>query len=257
MKKILGIIIGTILSVTMAIANDYKFIQIDNLMYEPQNTTFADLVKDINKQKNIGFVVFSGNNISKPDREYLEQFLKEANKLKVPYYVVIGNKDVNKQKGLGKADYLKIVSKYSKSHKKIDKPNYVFEKKGIIFIVVDGAKDVIPSSMGYYKTETLNWLEAELNLYQNKNVVIIQHFPLIPPAQKETHYTFKTEDYLKMLSAHSNVKALVSGHFGVNKETNLNGIIHISTTSAPTYRIIDISDIETPNPTFWSVIKEK
>ena len=52
------------------------------------------------------------------------------------------------------------------------------------------------------------------------------------------------------------MKALVAGHFGVNKEEMVNGILHISTQNAPTYRVIDILDYDTENPTFWSTIKE-
>ena len=63
------------------------------------------------------------------------------------------------------------------------------------------------------------------------------------------------KDYLKLLSEHNNVKAIISGHFNVNKEQKVDNILHISTKNAPTYRIIDILDYETEKPVFWSTLK--
>ena len=247
-------------SINSAFCADMRFIQVDNLLYSASNQTSIDMTEklfnDINKQKDVKFIVFSGNNIVKPSKENLDGFLEQAKKLKHPYYIILGNKDVNKQKNLGKNDYLKIVSKKNRTHKKITSPNYVFEKKGLVFIVVDGSKDVIPTSMGYYKSKTLDWLEVELNKYFDKKIVILQHFPLIPPSKKESHYTFKAEEYLELLNSHNNVLAVISGHFGVDKEIEQNGILHISTTSAPNYKIIDILNYDSENPEFWSITKQ-
>ena len=110
--------------------------------------------------------------------------------------------------------------------------------------------------MGYYKADVLSWLDEQLNLYKDKNVVILQHFPIVPPAEKESKYTFKADEYLKLLSRHNNVKAVFAGHFGVDNEQTVNGILHVATGNSPKYRIIDMTDYETQTPTFWSVIKE-
>lgn len=246
--------------ITAAYASDLRFAQVDGVMYsandELSEQRLDKIINEINNQKNISFVVFSGNNIAKPSVANLEAFLKETKKLHAPYYLVLGNKDVNKQKGLGKTEYMKLVSKTSRAHKKIHSPNYVFEKKGVVFIVVDGSKEVIPTPMGYYKPEVVTWLDEQLNLYSEKNVVIIQHFPIIPPVQRESLYTAKPEAFLKVIAKHKNIKAIVSGHFGVNKESDIKGIKFISTAEAPVYKIIDIMDCESKKPVFWSIIKE-
>lgn len=258
-KKILGVILLFCAFISSAYAADLRFAQIDGLMYTQNADSeqrFDKIINEINKQKNISFVLFSGNNIAKAKQENLDAFLKEAKKLNVPYYVLLGNKDVNKQKKLGKEDYLKSVSKKSHAHKKIVSPNYVFEKNGMVFIAVDGSKDVIPTSQGYYRPDTVSWLDNELTKYRDKNVVILQHFPIIPPAEKESHYTAKPDEFLKVLAKHSNVKAIISGHFDVNNEKHLRNIIFISTAEAPVYRIIDVIDADGKNPTFWSIIKE-
>ncbi|MBE7703495.1 MAG: hypothetical protein E7Z89_05525 [Cyanobacteria bacterium SIG28] len=256
MKKIL-IILGLFLTSLSVQAKDMRIVQIDNFLYSPENQEIADkTIANINKLKKVDFVVFSGNNISKPSKDYLEKFLKTAKKLNSPYYVVLGNKDVNKQKHLSKSEYMQVLQKKNKFYKKITSPNYVFEKNGIIFIVVDGSKEVIPSSMGYYKANVMTWLEEQLDLYKDKKVIIFQHFPVVAPAKKESYYTYKADEYLKLLDNYSNIKALVAGHFNVNNEQKVNGILHISTSNAPNFRVIDIIDYDTDNMTFWATVKD-
>ena len=126
----------------------------------------------------------------------------------------------------------------------------------MIFIVADGSKEFLPTPIGYYREDTILWLDDKLDDYKNKNVVIFQHYPIIPPAKRETHYTYKADEYLKLLSEHKNVKAVFAGHFNTNNEKTIDGILHVSTKDAPNYRVVDILDYETENPTFWSTIKD-
>lgn len=254
-NKFLGVLLTFFVLTASVLAEDLRFVQVDGLCYSSEQA-LDKIITEVNRLKNVSFVVFSGNNISKPNRSDLEAFLKQAKGFKAPVYIILGQKDVNKQKNLGKADYMKIVSKHNHTHKKITSPNYVFEKKGVVFIVLDGSKEVIPTSMGYYKPEVVKWLDEQLTLNKDKNVVILQHYPIIPPCEKEMKYTAKPENYLKVLAKHNNVKAVVAGHFGVNKEMDYNGVKHISTADAPVYRVIDILDCETKKPEFWSIIKE-
>ena len=155
---------------------------------------------------------------------------------------------------MSKKDYAKYVHKFARSHKP-KTPNYIFEKKGVVFMVADGAKDVIPSRNGFYKDDVLEWMDANLTLYSSKPVIILQHFPVLPPSKRESYYTFKSDKYLDVISKHTNVKAVIAGHFGVNKEENLNGVLHISTAPAPSYRVIDIIDYDTNTPTIWAEVR--
>ncbi len=257
MKKIFGLLATILLTTLTAFSADMRFVQVDGALYNSTNKeSFKNLIEKINKEKNVEFIVFTGNNISKPNQDELKNFLNESKELNKPFYVILGQKDVNKQKKLGKKEYMEILHKNVRTYKKINSPNYVFEKKDIIFIVADGSKEVIPTPMGYYKEDVILWLDEQLDKYKNKNVVILQHYPIIPPSKKETHYTYKADEYLKLISEHKNVKAIVSGHFDTNNEQEYNGVLHISTKNAPVYRIIDILDYDTKNPTFWSTIKE-
>ena len=256
MKKFLILFLVFILSVSVVFAKDMRFVQVTDIKFSGENVQMLeDFIEQINRQKDIEFVIFNGDNIAKPDKVELDKFLEKIKKLNKPFYIVLGEKDVNKYKHLGKEDYLKTIKKQFKKYKP-ENSNYVFEVDKFVFIVVDGSKEVIPSTNGYYKEDTLSWLENQLDLYLDRNVIIFQHFPLIPPSEKETYYTFKPEKYLEILSKHSNVKAIISGHFGVNKEVTFNGISHISTAGLPFYRVVDILNYESQNPIVWAELRE-
>ena len=79
---------------------------------------------------------------------------------------------------------------------------------------------------------------------------------MIPPAEKESYYTFRPENYLEILNKHRNVLAVISGHFGVNKEETHDGTLHISTAPIPYYRIIDILNIDSSQPSIWAQVKK-
>lgn len=256
MKRILSLFLTLLFFISAVQAKDLRFAQISDVRYSQENSApLQAIIKDINKQKNVEFTVFTGDNINKPSPAELESFLKEAKKLKTPFYIILGDKEVNKLKHMSKAEYIDIIKKNVRSYKP-EKPNYTFEKEKVIFIAADGSKDVIPSPNGYYKDDVLEFLDTELSKYPEHNVIILQHFPIIPPSNKESHYTFKPENYLAVLSKHKNVKAIISGHFGVNSEKTHNGIVHITTAGAPYYRIIDILDCDSANPTIWAQLNQ-
>ena len=112
-------------------------------------------------------------------------------------------------------------------------------------MVVDGAKEVIPGAAGYFKEDTLKWLDRTLKKYKDDYVVIFQHFPIEEPYFNRTHKTFDADGYRTILDKHDNVVAIVSGHFHANGEKMVDGVYHISTPSlleSPHYyKVIDIS----------------
>ena len=196
----------TLLSILMlqcsVFAESIKFVQVTDTHFiakdKYRTEVLEETVKSINKEKDISFVVFTGDNLDSPKEEYLPDFINIINKLDVPYYLVIGNHDVFKNNGLSKDHYLEIVKDYNYFYK-YKKANYVFKKDGFVFIVVDGAKEIIPGSIGYYKEDTLKWLDKQLKKYKNKPVIILQHFPLLTMKERPTHRVYQKEKYLELL----------------------------------------------------------
>lgn len=257
MKKLLGLLLVYVLFASNVMARDIRFVQITDVRYSKQNNSemLQNVIKDVNRQKNVDFVVFTGDSLEKPDLQILKDFVSEAKHLRRPFYVVIGDKDVNKYKGLSKKEFQAYLKKKLPNYKTADL-NYTFEKSGMVFMVADGAKDVIPSTNGYFKDDVVEWVDANLDLNYNKNVIILQHFPLTEPEENESYRTFKPQNYLDVIKKHNNVKAVISGHFGINKEVTEDGVVHISTAPLPYYRIIDVLDCTSKQPVLWAEVRQ-
>ncbi len=249
-------------SANCAFANDIKFVQIADAHYASDNEytqkVLEETVKKINEQKDISFVIFTGDNINRPKRENLVNFTRIANKLETPYYVVFGDHDVYKNGGMSKVDYLKIIKDNNFGFKQ-KTANYVIKKRGFVFLIVDGAKEVIPGAIGYYKESTLKWVDTQLTKYKKRPVVIVQHFPLVEPKERKSHRVHEPEKYFEILNKHKNVIAIVSGHYHTNGETMQNGVYHISTPSllmSPNYyKVIDIVTTPKFSPMIYTELK--
>ncbi len=245
-----------------------KFVQVTDTHFDLKNENsvkqLEKCVKDINTLKGVSFVIFTGDNISNARENDLTGFIKRINKLKVPYYIVLGNHDVFKGQGLSKEKYNQIVrlNNYFWFHLKW---NYVFKKKGYTFIVLDGAKEVIPGPAGYYKADTLEWFDQQLEKNQDKPVIIFQHYPVIesktfPQSRYKTHKVYQVEKYYDVINKYDNILAIVSGHLHVNSEIMENGIYHINTPTLlaepSCYKIIDIITKDGLSPIIYTQLKE-
>ena len=269
MKKALLTLFTLFLIQTSCFAdNSIKFVQVTDTHFDLKNENSVNLlekcVKDINALKGVSFVVFTGDNIANAKENDLAVFIKKINKLKTPYYLVLGNHDVFKTQGLSKERYNQVVrlNNYFWFHLKW---NYVFKKKGYTFIVLDGAKEVIPGPAGYYKADTLEWLDKQLEKNKNRPVIILQHYPIIesknfPVSRYKTHKVYQVDKYYDVINKYDNILAIISGHLHVNSEIMENGIYHINTptllANPHTYKIIDIITKDDLSPIIYTQLKE-
>lgn len=262
-KNIILTLLSLLLLQCSVYANVVKFAQVTDSHFiskdEYRTDVLKETVKNINKQKGIEFVVFTGDNLDSPHAEYLPNFIKIINKLNVPYYLVIGNHDVFKNNGLSKAHYLEIV-RDNNCFYKYKKPNYVFKKDGFVFIVLDGTKEVIPGSAGYYKDDTLNWLDKQLKKYKSSPVIIFQHFPIFANKIPSTHEVYQKEKYIDILDKHDNVVSIIAGHLHSNSEIMRNGVYHITSptllSEPPVYKIITVTTTKGFSPMIYTELKE-
>ena len=193
----------------------------------------------------------------------MRTFISIAKRLKIPYYIVVGNHDVYKNKKMSKARYFEILREGNPFYRQRT-PNYKFTKNGFVFLTVDGAKEVIPGSIGYYRKDTLDWVDQMLTKNSKNSVIILQHFPVEYPDGVEnklkTHRTYKVEEYQKILEKHTNVLAVLSGHFHVNSENMKNGVYHISSPSIinmpNSYKVIDIITTKDFSPLIYTQLRE-
>lgn len=265
MKKLLSNIILSIaltLVGNCSFAKNIKFIQITDSHFSMNNDyakeTLERAVKSINKEKDVAFVIFTGDNINRPRKEDLVEFVRTVNKLDAPYYLAFGDHDVYKNGGLSKIEYIHTVRENNLFYRQKN-INYTIKKNGFVFLVVDGAKEVIPGSIGYYKDSTIEWVDKQLKKYKKYPVVIVQHFPLVAPKDHNTHKVYKPEKYLEVLEKHNNVIAIISGHYHINSEKMEDGIYHISSPSLLAepnyYKVIDIVTTPGFSPMIYTELK--
>ena len=244
-------------------AGEIKFVQVTDTHVSKASEYSQEVLKaaveDINSQENISFVVFTGDNIDSSKTENLDVFMKIVKKLNVPYYIVVGNHDVFKSNGLSKKRYYEVIKAHNWFYHPA-KPNFVFKRGEFVFIALDGAKETIPGTNGYYRESTLKWFDNQLTKYANKKVVVFQHFPILPPTEEKSHQVYRAEDYVAILKKHDNVIAIVSGHYHLNKEKMDNGIYHISSPSlvgvTNPYKIIDIVTTKGFSPMIYTQLRE-
>ncbi len=243
MKKLL--ILATIFFCvnSFAKAENVKFIQVTDVHLTQNNALYLeDFVSDINtKYHDLDFVIFTGDNIDQANQNDLETFLSIVKKIKTRKYVVIGNHDVFKSKNLDKNLYMQLVRKNLGAYHS-SKPNYVFKCKGVVFVVMDGVKELIPGPGGYFKQAEFDWLDKTLTKYKKDRVVIIQHFPLLDGKARRNE-VYNKQEYLDLLKKHNNVISVISGHYHENREEFKDNIYHVLTmkfVNNTYYKIIEI-----------------
>lgn len=214
-------------------AKTIEFIQIADLHLVQTDSSiknFEHLINSVNSMDNLDFVVFTGDNLDKPDVQVLDIFLKMCKNLKVPYYIQIGNHDCLKANGLTKSIYIQKVKENSVQNFKSF--NFVVKRGNTVFLFLDGTKELLPTRRGYFNDETLAWLDKQLTKYMTKNVIIFQHYPLIDESEGSSHNLYMSQKYWEVLAKHKNVKAVFSGHYHVAREEIVNNILHVTTPTA-------------------------
>ena len=257
--NILFLIVFVLIFSSSVYAKDVKFIQVTDLHFDATQGSienFNNLIEQINKIRDLDFVVFTGDNIDSAKKRMLNDFLKIAKKIDVPYYIEIGNHDCFKAGGLSKAEYRKMVNKSLKrNHKDF---NFVKKQDKLVFLFIDGVKEIIPAHNGYYNSETLQWLEKQLDKYKNKKVIIFQHFPLMEERPNSNHNLFRPEQYFEIISKHDNILAIFAGHYHSPNELNKDGVLYYISGSAhgkeASYREVYIEDLGNNKYEFYTQI---
>lgn len=202
-------------------------------------------IMSINSRKDIDFVVFTGDNIDKSTPANLKIFCKTARKLNKPYYIIMGNHDAHKIAGIPKDTYMSIIKKANKYQPKAES-NFNFSiNKYLEAVFVDGVTINVPSTHGFFTDDTIMWLKKTIRKNKNKEILIFQHFPIIPPANNPSHEILEVTNEKNVLLLSKNILLVASGHYHIGKVTvDDDGIYHISTPSLlheRQYRIIRVN----------------
>ena len=186
------------------------------------------------KKKTPDFIVFLGDNVDKSVEENVIGFMRAVYGIKIPYYLVFGNNDAHRVRGLDKTEYLDIVSAFNNNQTAEDKYYYFKPNGDIICVVIDATPDFAPSKHGEISDEQLEWLENLLKKYPKRLFFIFQHCPLMPPREDYSLSFLNTDKYKQILKTYKNIILVSSGHYHQGYITkDENGVRHIS---APAFK---------------------
>lgn len=251
---ILACVIGT--QGCGANSSNLKFAQISDVHYSnfEKDTSFKllsesaqlldDAVCQVNDTPNIDFIMFTGDMVNLPREEQLLDFIKHANLLYRPWYVVLGNHDISHSGRLNKKLYFDILNGHNQNFN-FTTPYYSFcPKKGYKVIGLDTIIDYRMTSQGEVSEEQLQWLKKELDDSKGDVVIIFTHVPLIEPFPSENHRLINSYEVKLLLKKYDNPIIVCSGHYHATKIFQEHNVLFISTPSLVSYpnafRIINI-----------------
>ena len=230
-----------------ATSSSLRFAQISDAHYSTfeQNTSFKllnssgdlldDAIMQVNNTPRLDFVMFTGDMVNQPQEDQLLSFIKHANLLSYPWYVVFGNHDISHGGRLSKKMYLDILNGHSNNYC-YTCPYYSFTpKKGYKVIGLDTIIDYQMTSQGEVSEEQLKWLKNELDHSKHDVIIIFTHVPLIEPFPSENHRLRNSYDVKLLLKKYDNPIIVCSGHYHATKIFQEDNILYINTPSLVSY----------------------
>lgn len=223
-----------------------KFAQISDDHFNPKSNRVTwrmvkysgELLKDaidqINNTPGMDFVVFTGDLTDSPSYDHHVEFAKIANMLDVPWYWATGNHDLSQSGSMNRAKFLEAMNKHN-GYIRPKSTCYSFTKGGVVFYSMDGASDTVNTAKGTFSKTCLGFLDKSLTENSAKPAVIFQHFPLVYPIKSASHEVTNQAEYLTILDNHPNVKAVISGHYHIDKVQTRNNVLHVSSPSLVEY----------------------
>lgn len=169
-------------------------------------------VKDINNNTKVNFVIVNGDISQFGDIESLEIAKRELDSLNVPYFVNVGNHDIQYD-SLNLTMNVKEIFGY-------DRFSFSFGSIKFIGILSSPIKR---RDEAYILEDHLNYLIKEVeNIKNETEIILITHYPIL---EKEMYQTDEIISLMKDLS----IELVLSGHYhmnGILNYENINGILN-------------------------------
>ncbi len=209
MKKLHILFVFFVIS-CMVSAQKYNFAIITDIhVTEKNKTPYEDLVNSvnsINENKDIEFVIVSGDLTEEGDNASLEKVKNTLDKLNVPYYAVPGNHET-KWSESGMTAFGKIFGS----------DRFRFDHNGYLFLGFNTGP-VIRMMDGHVAPQDIIWLKEQLEAAsKNKPVIIVTHYPLL---EGDVDNWYQVTDLLR----NYNVKVILGGHYHKNQLRFYDGI---------------------------------
>ena len=258
LKKMFSKAVNAFVTICMTIAlmwglqacsnsNSLKLVQLSDVHFleNGSNTTFKmigesprlldDAISQINEQKDIDFVMVTGDLIDKPFEKELKAVMPHMQELNYPWYFTFGNHDRCVGGYLDTNLYLKILRE--------NNPNFDFDnsyysfvpKKGYRVIVLD---DIIANeitSQGYVDDKQYKWLKKELDKAKNDTVLIFMHVPLIEPFASPNHRLRNASKIMGLIESYKNPIGVFQGHYHATRVVQHDNVLYVNTPALVSY----------------------
>ena len=208
MKRLLVATAFSFLLTAISAQVPFKFAQITDT-HVGGHTGEEDLrktVDDLNRQKDIDFVILSGDATEFGADEELKLVKEILNGLKLPLYIIPGNHDSNWSES-GANSFRKVFGGET----------FFFEHKGYQFLGTTSGPNM-RMSPGQIPRENIVWLDSIFKAYPNKDVplISINHYPLDSSLNNWYELVDRLQD--------RNIQFALCGHGHINKLYNWDGI---------------------------------
>ncbi len=224
-----------------------RFVQLSDVHFSANspNTTFKmigesprlleDAVAQINEQKDIDFVMITGDLIDKSLEKELKAVLPYLQKINYPWYFAFGNHDRCVGGYLDTNLYLKMLREANPNFE-FENPYYSFvPKKGYRVIVLDDIITNEITSQGYVDEKQLKWLKKELDKAKNDTALIFMHVPLIEPFSSPNHRLRNASAVIGLIESYKNPIGVFQGHYHATRVVQHDNVLYVNTPALVSY----------------------
>ncbi len=189
---------------------DFNFVVLSDLHISEENQTSSEdlrrVVKELNLNNTLAFVIVSGDVTEKGDRASLLAAKKMLDELNCAYYVVPGNRDVRRSESAG-VDFRRV---FGDDKFRIQINDYMF--LGV------NTGEAFHGAEGHVAPQDLVWVQRQLkNIGKKKPVFVVAHHPL------KTGDVDNWWELTDVVRRH-NVQAFIGGHYHRNALLNYDAI---------------------------------
>lgn len=253
LKKFFTLLLFLIFATPVSVfATVLKFAQVSDIHYQPKapenEKSFKlkyyslkfldDAMCQIKNEKDVKFILVTGDAADKPIAEDFDFIYKYINKISPkPWYYVLGNHDVS-PKGIKKDDQIKLLSENGQKGFADGKTYYSFSpKKDMTFIALDATFDNKVTSQGYIPPEQLDFVDNTIKKAKDDVIVIFLHHPITYPAQSSDHNIINDFAFKNVLKKYNNPILVLGGHFHACKIEQDGNIIEVASPALVSYPI--------------------
>lgn len=188
---------------------DFRFALLTDIHVSSDSLAYNDLrrsVEQINKIRNLDFVIVSGDVTEEGDRASLKRVKYLLDQLNVKYYITSGNHET-KWSESGATDFSHIFGS----------DRFKFEHKGFLFLGFNSGP-VIRMADGHVSPQDISWMKKELDkVGKEKPVILVTHYPL---QDGDVDNWYDVTDAVRPY----NIRSVLGGHYHRNLLFSYDGI---------------------------------